>query len=106
MLPLPSAAFRLGDLEGAWGGYSAILEAHPCHVSTLCNRSLAALKLGEWGALAGWAQPGPPGHVCLHRQLLTPPPCPAPTPLLLLLQAGRRLRWRMRMPRWTWRLQP
>lgn len=43
----PSAAFRTGELEQAVEHYSAALRVDPCHVPTLCNRSLAALKLGR-----------------------------------------------------------
>ncbi|KAL4428216.1 hypothetical protein ABPG75_002305 [Micractinium tetrahymenae] len=42
----PSAAVQAGQLEQAVEHYSAALRAEPSHVPTLCNRSLAALKLG------------------------------------------------------------
>lgn len=45
--PLSPAAFREGRFEDAVACYTAALQEDGEHAPTLCNRSLAALKLGE-----------------------------------------------------------
>lgn len=48
--PWPPAAFKEGRLEEAVALYTEALEEGGPHVATLCNRSLAALKLGRHAA--------------------------------------------------------
>ena len=67
------AAFKEGRLDEAHAIYTAALEEHGPHVPTLCNRSLAALKLG------GHRRRLPPCCCCCcrchcsHLLKLTPP---------------------------------
>jgi tetratricopeptide (TPR) repeat protein len=41
------AAFRAGRLEEAFDLYSQVIHAEPLHLTSLCNRSLAALRMGK-----------------------------------------------------------
>lgn len=76
--------------------YSAALQADPCHVPTLCNRSLAALKLGKHGRVFP-----PPVWPCC-RALYPLLPLPYESSFCAALQASLKRLWEMQ--RQPWRL--